>query len=388
MEPTEPDRSAPSVEEFESLRRENRELRARLDRIESQREAKKELKKKGLRISWGVLVPLLDRQRVVRSFGELSNQVIRLADPTDQPEKREVAESAKEFLSCCVRFAIRRRLFFMIVGLLAAAVPAIQLWLVMQQNQIIEKQNEFFEIQLYDQVAESMSEQAGEEKRKITGLLLANADPTFLYSVVLEVFDPSVGHVLQADNLRAPNLEAIRYRGPLLRSLARGLVLQRADREHEQIYEQARPGLEMVYRDAAERVRRLLRWNRFNLEAKVDDDAHYYLAQLGHVLRVHSRLARSVGKLDEFYADSAPLFVELVRLRTGTSPLDKTLTFALEDFLVDLGHAPEFGESNPSVGDKDLEVLKAEGLKQLKSGLQKLNVDVAPLGAFVGASTP
>jgi|GEM_PF-1530004 len=391
MEPTEPESPSapPPPEDIEALRRENRELKARLDRIEAQRQAKSDVRKKSLRIGWGVLVPILDRQRVVRSFGELSNQVIRFANPNDQPEPRELAESAREFLSNCVRFAVRRRLFFAIFALLAAAVPAIQLWLVLQQNQIVQQQNEFFEIQVYDIVASSMTTEGGDSgKRQMAGLLLANADPTFLHNVVRELFDPTVGNVLTADLAKRAPREAT-YRGPLLRALARGLVNQRADRDDDDIYAQARPSLELVYLDSAERLPRLLRWSRGNsADAAGEAGVHYYIEQLGEVLREHSRLARTVDETNEFYASAAPLFAALARVRAGTSPLDETLGYNLEHFLIDLAQAPEFGAPEVELGKKDPKALIARGLERLSAGLEKHKIDVAQLGAFVGASTP
>ena len=176
-------------QQVQILLEENRALRDELARIEERAEAAKQAKARLMRGGLRVLLPLLDRQKVARNFAKLTGTVSDFAGPRSRwPSREQVLADAREFMTSCVRFVIRRRLFLLVFTLIAAAVPAFQLWLVVQQNDIIENQNKFFEIQVYDIVSRSMTE-GDRNARQMTSALLANAELEFLQGVVEEAFD-------------------------------------------------------------------------------------------------------------------------------------------------------------------------------------------------------
>src|SRR5687767_3948782 len=147
----------PLEQHIHALQAENQALREQIARMEHEREALGQARTRLIRGGSRLLVPLLDRQRVVRSFAKLTQTASNFAGPPAAwPTKDQVLGDAREFLESCMRFVIRRRMLILVFSLIATAVPAFQLWLVVRQNQIIENQTALSEIQVYDVVSRSM----------------------------------------------------------------------------------------------------------------------------------------------------------------------------------------------------------------------------------------
>jgi len=211
--------------ELEELRKENRELRERLEAIEQRAERADAARKSLMRGGFRVLLPLVDRQKVVRSFGKLAETLSEYSGPPSQwPAREEVLLRARGFMESVVRFMVRRRTLVLLFSLLATAVPALQIWLVARQNEIIENQTGFQKVQLFDVVARSMTE-GDRNARTITGALLANADPDFLRNVMAEAFDPSAFALYRREGLQATTRRAqdTGFRGNLIRAAVRAV---------------------------------------------------------------------------------------------------------------------------------------------------------------------
>lgn len=356
------------------LQEENQELRAQLARIEQRAEAAQEARARLIRGGWRILIPLLDRQKVVRSFSRLTETASDFAGPPSRwPAREQVLADAREFLSACVRFAVRRRMIVFLFSIVAALIPAIQLWLVIQQNEIIENQNEFFEIQVYDIVARSMTE-GDRNARQMTGALLSNAKPEFMQGVIAEAFDPHLQGVYRQESLDAVKrrLEDAAFRGYLVRAAARG-VAQRGcgdDADIDVLFEQARPMFRQILADAAFRLPEVLRLGR--QQGEVDDtvleQVDNYMLQLGELLRVYGRLARAAEREKAFFADIRPLFERLAGRRDiEQSRFAMTYRVAMQELLFDLGMSPALCASAV-----DWEQSKATPEEAFQRGLERL----------------
>ena len=111
-------------QQVHALQEENRSLRAELERIEQRAAAAQEARVRLIRGTWRIMVPLLDRNRVVRSFSRLAQTTSDFANPMSQwPPKEQVLADARDFMESCVRFMIRRRTLILLFSLLATAVP-------------------------------------------------------------------------------------------------------------------------------------------------------------------------------------------------------------------------------------------------------------------------
>lgn len=381
------DAQDPALEKrLTALQDENARLRERLERIEARDARGKETRGRVVRGGLRLLLPAFDRQRVVRNFSQLAETASRFAGPrAEWPERERVVDDARAFVEAVVRFLVRRRLVFLVLGLLAAAVPALQVWLLVQQNRIIESQNELVGIQAYEIVARSM--EGDRNAALVTGALLSNADPAFLDAVVRETFDPASFGVYRADGVGAVErrLEDAAYRGSLARAVARAV-----ERRHAEgvaagaLFAETRPMLRRVLRDAADRVPEVLRLGRRegdvrpDLPERVDD----YLAQVGALLRVYGRLARSAGEQSAFAADVAPLLRRVSQRRSvADSRFGETWVAVLQDFLFEVAVAPDLDD-----GPVDLDAAKltpdaaiARGLERLRS---RLGADAASWDAL------
>lgn len=341
----------PLEEQVRQLQVENQELREHLARIEKRAAQGKEARARLLRGGFRILVPLLDRQRVARSFAKLAQTTAGLTGPRmDWPTRDEILADAREFLESCVRFVIRRRLFMLFISLLAAAIPAIQIYLVFQQNEIIENQNKFFEIQVYDVVSRSMTE-GDRNARLMTGALLANADLDFLRGVVEEAFDPALASVYRAEGVNATErrFEDSAFRGHLLRAVSRSVEVRAAEpgAETDELFAQARPMLRRAVRDAAERIPQLLRLSRGDVavDGALAEQVDNYFSQVGGVLRVYGRLARSAEEQTAFYDDIRPLFQRLTTRRDAMeSRFAHVYQAVLQDFLFEMATEPKLGD--------------------------------------------
>lgn len=365
-------------QQVQVLQEENLELRDQLARIEQRSEAAREARVRLMRGGWRILIPLLDRQKVVRSFGKLAETASDFAGPPSQwPARDQVLADAREFLSSCVRFVVRRRMVLLLFSIVAATIPAIQLWLVIQQNEIIENQNAFFEIQVYDIVARSMTE-GDRNARQMTGALLANAEPEFLQGVVAEAFDPHLQGVYRRASLEAVKrrLEDAAFRGYLIRAVAHGVEQRwrKGGADIDELYAQARPMFRQILQDATFRIPEVLRLGRQpgEIDDTVLEQVDNYMLQVGEFLRVYGRLARSAEQERAFFADIQPLLERLAGARdVGQNQFAMAYRVAMQELMFDLGLAPGLGA--PPV---DLEASKTSPEQAFQRGMERLRKGV------------
>ena len=173
-------------QQLHAVQVENEQLRQQLGQYAQQKQNRADRRNKVVRGGGRLLIPLLDRQKVVRSFGSLAETAADFSGPRDDwPARDRLLDDVRRFLEALVRFAVRRRMLLLVFSIIASMIPMIQIWLVVQQNEIIRNQNEFFEIQVYDIVARSMT-QGDRNARLMTGALLSRAEPAFLRHPELE----------------------------------------------------------------------------------------------------------------------------------------------------------------------------------------------------------
>jgi hypothetical protein len=365
-------------QQVQILQDENRVLREELARIEERAEAAKQAKARLLRGGLRVLLPLLDRQKVARNFAKLTGTMSDFAGPRSRwPTREQVLADTREFMTSCVRFVIRRRMFLLIFGIIASTVPAIQIWLVVQQNEIIKNQNKFFEIQVYDIVSRSMTE-GDRNARQMTSALLANAELEFLQGVVEEAFDVGRLGVYREEGVHAATrrLEDAAFRGNLVHAVMRG-VQQRGRKgtvETYELYLVARPMFRQILVDTMERLPQVLRLGRqdHQIDGALAEQVDNYLAQIGELLQVYGQLARTVGKESAFFADVKTLF----QRTGGQRNLDQnrfgpTYRTMVQDFLIDLAVAPKLGGPPVDLSTKGLtpETALQQGVARLRAGL-------------------
>lgn len=359
------------------LAKENQELRDRLESIERREEAASKARARLMRGGFRLMIPLLDRQRVVRSFGQLAETAGEFTGPASKwPPREKVLADAREFMESVVRFMIRRRLFLLFISLLAGAIPLLQVWLVFQQNEIIESQNDLFEIQVYDVVARSMTE-GDRNARLVTGALLANAELSFLENVVEEAFDPGLAAVYRAEGVQAATrrLEDAAFRGHLVRSVARA-VHRRAGEPPDPLLAEVQPTMRAVLRDAESRVPEVLRLGRppeaDAIDGALAEQVDNYLAQIGALMQVYGRLARSAGEERAFYLELRPLLARIAGRRDiAESRFGPTLQTVMQDFLFEVATAPEIGAPPVDLASAGLSPAQAvtRGLSRLREVL-------------------
>ena len=368
----------PIEQQLKELHQENQQLRKQLDRIEKHDKRVKAAQKQLLRGGWRILLPLIDRQRVVRSFSKLTSTASEFTNTRDEwPPKEQVLVDARAFLESYVRFHIRRRTLVVLFTLLAATVPGIQIWLVYQQNEIIETQTSLAQIQVYDVVASSMTE-GDRNARMMTGALLANAELDFLKGVVEEAFGQRNDVVYRAQSVNAAKrrLHDAAFRGHLARAVVSNVELQGRKRElsPEEIHEKARPMFRQILEDGSDRLPIVLRLGRQTeaIDEEMAEEVDYYVLQMGSLLRVYGRLARSADEEGEFYADIRPLIKNLSARNPNTQGrFDSTYRSVMQDFLFDLAIAPRFGAKAA-----DLESAGLAPAKALQTGLGRLQKSI------------
>lgn len=368
----------------EALERENEQLRNKVQELTARETKNAAARATLMRGGFRLLLPLFDRNKVVRTFGSLLETVSGFAGPADTwPTREQLLAATRLFMESVVRFLIRQRFFLMFFGLLGAAIPAVQVWLVIQQNEIINNQNKFSEIQVYDVVARSMTE-GDRNARLMTGALLANAEPEFLSNVVRESFDPSLAGVYRADGVHAKQrrLDDAAYRGHLIRAAVRSVTSARPDESPNEAYRRGKYMLQWIVADASARMPEVLRLGRSNEDNeavpadKADGDRNeqvdHYLIQVGTAVREFARLARANGDLKAFGPHVAPLFTRLAqRSPEPDNRFASVYRATLQDLLFDLAVEAKPGDPAPSLqrAGGDLQTAVAKGVQNLKATL-------------------
>lgn len=355
-----PDQGASLERQVQALYQENQQLRAELEAMRERARQVSDARAKALLGGGRLLIPLLDRNKVVRSFASFAETISGFAGPSDQwPHRDKVLTDARTFMESCVRFVIRRRTWLALFSIIAAAIPAIQVWLVVQQNEIIENQNEFSEIQVYDIVSRSMTE-GDRNARLMTGALLSRADLDFLRGVVEEAF-VFQGGMYQGEALDAGlRLEDAAFRGHLIRAVVRAVEVRGGEMDSDELFERARPMLDRILEDAVDRVPVLLRLENTasgesssSNAAATMEQVDYYLAQVVEAMRVYGRLAREAGEQEAYWDALAPVFARITGRSVGDHHFEKTLGRALEALMFELALAP--GLSEPVVDEGALQ---------------------------------
>ena len=324
------------------------------------------------------LLPLLDRSKVVRSFGELAETVGRMTGPREHwPSRDDILDRARLFMEACVRFTVRRRTTFWLFSVVAASIPFLQLWLVVQQNEIISNQNEFFEIQVHDVVSRSMTE-GDRNARLMTGALLSRANLTFLSDVIDEAFDPELAGVYSANGTKAAKrrLEDAAFRGFLIRAVSRGVLL-RADEDVDELAEVSQPMMHRIMVDAADRVPMLLRFGEGSteLDPELAEQAANYLYQLGAMIRTYGRLARSADLEGAFADDLRPLLRRTSSLQLEGNQFANAYGFSMDAVVLDASADLALGDAEIDWAERDVDAARKQGIETLKGTLGSEGVD-------------
>jgi len=358
-----------------ALLADNARLSGELQLIREQNEAATKARGAVIRGGARLLIPMLDRNGVVRSFSSFVQILSGFAGPSaGWPQREEILDGGRNFAEACVRFAVRRRTSLLLFSLIATAIPVIQIYLVVQQNAIIQNQNEFFRIQVYDVVSRSMTE-GNRNARLMTGALLANAEPEFLADVVAETFDPELVGVWgdQGKGASRRRLEDAAFRGYLAHAVGRSVERQLiagedlTPRTHEMV---AR-----VVQDAVDRVPQVIGIGgepapNEARSAELDEQVNNYLAQLGFVLRLHGQIARSADDSEAFFAAVRTLLQRLVKMRVAGNRFELAYRVALEEFLLDVGNETKLGAAMVAPTDPDArEAGRARGIEILRETL-------------------
>lgn len=373
-----------------ALQAENHALRQELARQAQQQQAAAERRSQVLRGGGRLLIPLLDRHKVVRSFGKLVETAGSFTGAREQwPSRDQVITDARLFLESMVRFAVRRRTLLLVFALLGSVVPMIQIWLVVQQNtiidaqtKIVEEQRKHSEIQVFDVVSRSMTE--GDRNAKlVTGALLSRADPAFLAGVIDEAFDPELGGIYRADDMHASTrrLEDAAFRGYLVRAAVRGIHRSMAATPDEEVAaaaDQALPTLHRIIEDGKARVPEALRLGEGGgtRDGTLDEQVDTYLFQMGSTLRLYARLARAQGRTGPMFDDLRQLFQRVEWARVGESRFADTLVSAVRALLEELAFEPGLRDGlNTEWAGRTPEEAYTKGLAVLREALGEDGID-------------
>lgn len=374
-----------------ALQDENQALRHELALVQQRAELAARTRATLLRGGGRLLVPLLDRQKVVRSFAKLAETVGDFAGPMDRwPSRDQVLVAAREFMESCVRFAIRQRMLLAFFSLVAASIPFIQIWLVVQQNQIIENQNEFAKIQVYDVVSRSMTE-GDRNARLMTGALLSNADPAFLRGVIEEAFNPELAGTYRPEGVQAATrrLEDAAFRGHLARAVVRGVENREATQDADALFEQNQPMFRRILADAESRVVAILVLGEGDdpVDGALAEQVDNYLVQVGAVARTYGRLARTVGEEAAFHADLRPLLERVSHVSITGNRFREAYRSALERLLFEVALQTELGEQTLDFSAAGITPEQAlqQGLDRLRGAMKESDVRWDALAAQVDA---
>ena len=339
---------------------------------------------------------------MVRSFGKLVETTGNFTGPREQwPTRDQVITDARTFLESCVRFAVRRRTLLLVFTLFGMVIPGIQIWLVVQQNEIIGKQTEIIEeqrkhseIQVFDVVSRSMTE--GDRNAKLmTGALLSRADPAFLAGVIDEAFDPELVGIYSTKSVddTTRRLEDAAFRGHLIRAAVRGIHRRIAGAPEEELAsmtEQALPTLHRILDDAEARVPEVLPLGEGDraVDGALDEQVEGYLAQVGWAMRLYVRLARAKGETGPMFDDLRQLLQRVKWSRLGESRFASAQLNALRELLTELALEPGPRDALPTdwgAAGTTPEATYAKGLATLRAALGEDGIDWDALTRQVGA---
>ncbi|MEM6531150.1 MAG: hypothetical protein AAF654_00935 [Myxococcota bacterium] len=376
------------TDDVTTLQRENAQLRAELEKIRAQEQAAAERRKTAIRTGGRLILPLMDRKRVVRNFISLVEVSATYTGPKDQwAQREEVVEAAKDFALSFMRFVIRRRMLVVIFSILAFTVPALQVYVMIQQNDIIRNQNKYFNVQVYDIVGKALSS-SDLPTKQITRALLAQNDFDLVNSMVREVLSENTDTFagLSYSERRELLVQETGARAYLIGALGDAIVTHGYSLGLDTTWQRLGPSIAAVVNDGSFRIELLLRDiddSSSSTVAKVD--SRRYLFEFGIFLRQVWSLAVSTGETDAFFRSVSPAMARLSRMRkAGSSSLANSLSTSLQELLLDIGINRSFRQT-PDLDDGQIEALVAEGFKRLKAGVgDKARVNWDQLAAVAG----
>ena len=355
--------------EITRLREENEVLRAELQRRKALPRTRSV---DALKFGGSFLIPMIDRQRVFRTFVAFFDEASFYTLPKENwPERERVLERARDFGLAVLRFFVKRRLAILLFSLLAFLVPLVQVWLVFQQNAIIENQNKYFNIQVYDIVAQSLT--GGDTTAKqITTALLAREDFGLINGIIRSVFESDTGGAFTEEDAaggRPLFLEETAARGHLVSAMEQAVENQATSGKYQKIWDRTQETFGLVANDAADRVPQLLRIGKQAVvrDPTVGQECFRYLFSLSAFLRRTHSLSVTLGTEDAFYKGIAPMIDRLSRMRTGgdARPFVPVFVSAFHELLVDLAQKPKLGQPLPNVDGQAVERLIQQGFRSL-----------------------
>lgn len=377
-----------SERELAALREENARLRAEIEAIARSEAQSGRHRRKSYLLALRLLLPALDRTRVVRNFVHLFKVGTRYTGPRDAwPQPQEVVEAAELFSVSLLRFAIRRRMFLFLFSLLAFLIPMVQVYVALQQNRLVNMQNELITIQADDIVSRGVTSD-NLLTNELNGALLSGRSLGALNRMLNRIFRAQMGEMMGGlDSLKSRKfyLEGTAGRGHLL--LALGEALRRPEGEEDLtpsklwqlVSDREHGALSAAVEEAARgRLFVTLQSSRaaFGEDAKLEAECQRYLLGLSHVLRRGWAVAVAADERKAFFGMMAPLLARLSQVEPGgDKPLVPALVQTFGDFLIDLAIEPAFGKAEPPLpGDVD---------GALKAGFAKLQSGVPVSGAKV-----
>lgn len=371
---------APAVQslDIEQLRRENLALKAELKKLHEAEQRAKTRRLKVLKEGGRLFLPMFDRKRVVRNFVDLVETASGYAGPQESwPARDELLEKAKAFALSCMRFAIRRRMLMVMFSLVAFAVPAMQLYAMIQQNRIIENQNKYFNIQVYDTVARSIT--GGDlTAKQITTALLAREDFGLINGMIQQVFSSDAGGAFTAQDAAAVRPLVLREsaaRGHLIAAMTASLERNATPAEAARLWDELKPTLAWVVYDAAYRVPLLLRTaaDTTELEPAVVQECLRYVFNVGALLRKTWAIAAHTHNEAAYFATVSPFVTRMGQSRgTSGDAFGTVLTSTAQEWLIDLVAPPVLGAADSAATQNPAEINSqlARGFELLRANVQ------------------
>ena len=365
---------------IQQLQRENTDLRAELQkRIEADQKAA-DRRVKAIRGAGSLLLPVLDRKRVARNFLGLFDTVSKFSGPQEQwPDREEILLDSRALALSLLRFMIRRRMMMLLFMLIGFVIPGLQVYLFVQQNEIMRNQEKFFRMEFFDIVARGTT--SGDmNSKQITSSVLARADIDLLHGIITDVFETDFGVAFTEQDIdaRSRRMRDAAFRGHLILAQSRSLKKQSADMSLGDLNDISQHIFQLVIDDASRRVPELLRFGRSTVkeDGALAEEVYRYLYNIGTLMREHYKLAHAVGKEKHFFATIAPLLGN-ASARRPSSLGESSPFFAIffgpggviQEMLIDLAQGAKFGEPVAPIGDASVSKLLTKGFATLKAGI-------------------
>ena len=367
----------PPPADLDSLRRENQALRREVERFKTAEAKATERKKRIAKAAGSMLLPVFDRQRVVRSFMALIETVAGFAGPREAwPTRDDVINDGKLFAVAFMRFVVKRRVFMFVFSLLAFSVPGLQLYVALKQNEIIENQNKYFDIQVYDTVTRAIT--SGDTTAKqITTALLAREDFDLLNGIIAQVFTTEASGAFSSQDVGRSQplfLRETAARGHLLAALTQAIERRGEHVGAAKTWAELEPTLRAVMVDASYRVPQLLRISGVSDDGAINHEALRYVFNLGLLVRKAWACAVSASEDKRFFAAVSGYFNGAAQARAGGDTQFSTVfVSATQEVLLDLAERPELGAPPKSAPDDKVPQLLSKGFLTLRQGVAPKN---------------